>query len=371
MKPTPPQPTLRHHSSSWLHKCRAVWRRRRSVRLTTYILGPIIVLLAALQLWSVLFFTPIQNARYGASFSPQYAQQLGVDWHSNLKALLDDMQLRDFRLMSYWPQIQPKQNEPYRFSDLDWQVSQIGERHGHVSLAVGLRQPRWPECHEPDWATELSYQQWQNELNAYLTAVITRYRNNPTITSYQLENESLNDWFGGCQSGYATVNLRQRLVAEYQMIKRLDPTRPIVMSLSDEHGLPLGKPVPDVYGISMYRIVWNDKGPFHFYLNYPAPVWWHRLRDWAVRALHRRPVIIHELQMEPWGPEATKDMSIDEQNRSMSPAQIHKNFEFARRTGVQQQYLWGSEWWYWRKTKLHDPSIWNAVKQEVNGHQER
>jgi hypothetical protein len=27
--------------------------------------------------------------------------------------------------------------------------------------------------------------------------------------------------------------------------------------------------------------------------------------------------------------------------------------------------LWGAEWWYWRKVKMNDPSLWNAAREEV------
>src|SRR4051812_9822637 len=38
----------------------------------------------------------------GTSFTPDAAEDLGVDWKANYTALLDDLQIRHFRLMSYW-----------------------------------------------------------------------------------------------------------------------------------------------------------------------------------------------------------------------------------------------------------------------------
>jgi hypothetical protein len=37
---------------------------------------------------------------------------------------------------------------------------------------------------------------------------------------------------------------------------------------------------------------------------------------------------------------------------------------FARQIGAKDIDMWGGEWWYWRKVN-GDPSIWSAVKQEV------
>lgn len=115
----------------------------------------------------------------------------------------------------------------------------------------------------------------------------------------------------------------------------------------------------------MYRIVWNDKtGPFKFYVTYPTPVWWHhRLRAIWIETFKKRDIFIHELQIEPWGPAATVDLPLEEQNRSMSEKQIKENVAFARRIGKPDIYTWGGEWWYWRKTTFNDPSIWQIVKE--------
>lgn len=305
----------------------------------------------------------VKNPNYGASFSVLYAKELGVDWKANFTALLDDMQIRNFRLMSYWTSIEPEKGA-FNFEDLDWQMNEAAKRGASVSLAIGMRQPRWPECHKPQWYKDLQTKQQKDDaIVAYTKAVVERYKNNPALSSYQLENEAVNNWFGECTPEDID---QKRLEREFEVVKATDQNHPVYMSLSDQHGLPLGKPVPDKYGFSVYRIVWNNKtGPFKFYVTYPTPVWYHRLRALWIKTFKHRDVFIHELQVEPWGPVATKDLSIAEQNRSMGPKQIHENVSFARRIGKQDIYTWGGEWWYWRKTQLSDPTIWNAVKQEL------
>jgi hypothetical protein len=115
----------------------------------------------------------------------------------------------------------------------------------------------------------------------------------------------------------------------------------------------------------VYRKVWNGLTPVKFYTTYPTPVWYHRLRKEIIERTKHRPVFIHELQMEPWGPNATQDLSISEQDKSMSIDQIHKNFEFGRKIGSKEIYTWGGEWWYWRKTNLNDSGPWEAVRSEL------
>lgn len=305
----------------------------------------------------------VKNPKWGTSFSAQYAKELGVDWKANFIALLDDLKIRNFRLMSYWDVSEPKPGE-YNFSETDWQMDEAAKRGAKVSLAIGMRQPRWPECHKPKWAEALSRKDEDEAILRFTLVTVNRYKDHPALESYQLENEAVNNWFGDCTPDDTD---QKRLDKEFIAVKKADPNHPVYMSLSDQHGLPLNKPVPDKYGFSVYRIVWNDKsGPFKFYLTYPTPVWYHSLRAKWIKTFKQRDIFIHELQVEPWGPTATVNMSVEQQNQSMSPAQIKTNIQFARKIGEPEIYTWGSEWWYWRKTNFKDPTIWETVRSEIN-----
>lgn len=340
--------------------------RRRLIRWPAYVVG-IIAIFLALN-WLVERMMPeVKDPDYGVSFSIKYAEELGNDWKANYLALLNDMGFKKFRLMSYWDTIEPQKGK-YTFADLDWQMDQAKIHNAKVSLAIGFRQPRYPECHEPDWAKKLPVNQdkWNQALSDYITATVNRYKNNPALGSYQLENEAVNNWFGSCRGSAAP---RDRLQAEFDLIKRLDKKHPVYMSLSDEHGFPLGKPRPDAYGFSIYRVVYSTNTKIHFYTTYPITDWYHRLRAAIIVHILHRPVFIHEMQLEPWGSAATEKLTIAEQNKSMSVAQIHKSLTFGRKTGIREQYLWGGEWWYWRKTHFNDASVWNAVKSELKAAQ--
>lgn len=308
-------------------------------------------------------FRPIEDPDYGASFSIKYAEELGLDWREAYAATTDELHLKSLRLMSYWD-LYEKTNDTYDFTDLDWQMDKAAERGVKVSLSVGFRQPRWPECHQPGWAKDLGEESdtWKSELYEYIETVVSRYKNHPALLSYQLENEALNRFFGDCQQAAP----RERLQEELALVKKADPNHPVWMSLSDQHGFPAGSPVPDAYGFSVYRTVWNDLLPVDFYVTYPTPVWYHRARKWLIENIKDRPVFIHELQMEPWGPRATKDLSVEEQNNSMSLERMKSNLNFARRIGAKDIYLWGTEWWYWRKIKFNDPGPWELIKSEIN-----
>lgn len=334
------------------------WKRLWShwyVRWGIYVLVPLLLLTFTARWWNPVVFPPVKSAEIGVSFSLKQANMLDLDWRKAYGALLDDMQVKHLRLMSYWDIHEP-QNGTYDFSLLDEQIAQAKKHGADVSLAIGLRQPRWPECHEPDWATNLDIIEWRKALNNYIRTVVTRYEHDSTVISWQLENEFANGLFAKCRDSSL-----ERLQSEFDMVKSIS-SKPIWMSLSDQGGFPVRGPVPDKWGFSVYRTVWST-GLYTGYATFPTPIWYHRLRAAIIKMYTGREEFIHELQLEPWGPTDIPYLSIDEQNKSMSPQQIHESLLFARELGMKDIYTWGGEWWYWRK--VHgDPSIWNTVKTE-------
>lgn len=302
--------------------------------------------------------TPVIDPReFGVSFSRKQCRNFGIDAYQTMRWLITDAGFRRFRLMSYWDEHEP-QPGAYDFSGLDWQF-ELAEEHGcEVTLCLGARQPRWPENHWPDWAWEASKDERSKALLAFIQKIVERYKDSPALVSYQLENEALLKSFGRRPE----ID-RKRLRQEYQLVKQLDPKRPVVMTTSTSWGIPLRQPIPDQVGFSYYQIV-HSHGAYHTALHTPGL---HRARARAIRWLEHRPTFIHELQLEPWGPKAIWEMPISEQDKSMGTAQIHKNIALARKTKLSPIDLWGGEWWYWRLTKHHDPTIWQAVKRALEG----
>jgi hypothetical protein len=133
------------------------------------------------------------------------------------------------------------------------------------------------------------------------------------------------------------------------------------MSTSDHWGIPILPPTPDIVGFSYYHIAHTKEG----YRSAGHHAWLHRLRKFLIRLIKRRPTFIHELQLEPWGPEAIWKMPFEEQAKSMSVEQIARNVQLARKTTLSPIDLWGGEWWYWRLKKHQDPTIWQAVHRAL------
>lgn len=296
----------------------------------------------------------VDPKRFGASFSIKQCRNFDISWEDTLNSLIYDLGLRRFRLMSYWDEHETKPGK-VDFTALDKQIRMIEKNEGVITLCLGVRQPRWPESHWPDWAWKLPKAERDKRLLRYVAKVVKRYKGNKTIISWQLENEALLENFG--ERGDFDV---ARLKSEFDLVRQLDPVRPIIMTTSTSWGVPVRQPIPEIVGFSYYRTVFN-KGKYRSSLYYP---WAFKLRAQLIMLLHQKPSFIHELQAEPWGPKNIWEMAAEEQDKSMSPDRLHENIRLAAKTNLYPIDLWGAEWWYWRK--INDDSIlWETAKTKI------
>lgn len=302
---------------------------------------------------------------FGATFIPSYAESFGLDPKETMTAMVNDLGIKRFRLVSYWDEYE-KEPGQYNFSELDWQFKLAEEKGAKISLALGLRQPRWPECHMPYWAARMSKGEWEDALKKYMKVVIERYKSSPALVEYQLENEFFLKVFGICPD-----HSRERLVDEYNYVKSLDPSRPLTVSRSNNAlGLPLGAPRADKFSVSVYKRVW-DKTLTKRYFEYPLPPWFYAALAGGGELLTGRDLFIHELQTEAWLPDkeefAMNDTgSIPEQEKSLNKKRLRDRIRYGAATGLRTIDLWGAEWWYWRKVKAGDPGLWNTAKVEID-----
>jgi len=299
-----------------------------------------------------------QPFQLGVSFIPDYAQSLGLNPQETMDNLLA-IGVRQVRLVSYWSDGEPTPGN-YDFSQLDWQFRKAEAAQAQVVLTLGLRQPRWPECHIPAWAASEPVSVWQPQLENYMRAVVARYQRSPSLQSYQLENEFFLKGFGACRNFD-----RQRLVSEYNLVKKLDPNHPIIVGRSNNAlGFPIGQPQPDLFSISVYKRVW-DAGVTHRYLEYPFPAWFYGYLAGVQKLFNQRDMVLGELQAEAWPPngKTIPETSLAEQNKSLDATRFKDRIAYGKATGMRQIDLWGAEYWYYRLTVLHDPSLWNVAQQ--------
>ncbi len=306
----------------------------------------------------------------GATFSPDYAKGFGLDPKQTMDAVIHDLGVKRLRLVSYWDNGEPKPGK-YDFSELDWQFKKAEQNHVQVSLAIGLRQPRWPECHMPKWAQSQPKDVWAKELKTYMGKVIDRYKNSPSLVSYQLENEYFLSVFGKCPD-----HSKARLVDEFNFVKSKDASKPVIVTRSNNAvpSWPIGEPRADINGASIYKRVW-DKTVTNRYFEYPLPAWFYAFLAGGEELTTGHNTFIHELQAEAWLPDSKgfgktipkmNDIdSIPEQNKSLNAQSLGPRFDYGVATGMRTIDVWGVEWWYWRKVAAHDPSLWDIAKAKI------
>jgi len=337
------------------------WFKNRKMwqRIILVVLALLIAWLATMYSIATWYRLDHQNEplNLGVSFSSSYASGMGLDPRETLEAMLKDLHPSRVRLVSYWSEHEKTQGV-YDFSDLDWQFALLQKYNAKASLSIGLRQPRWPECHFPEWAMNKNEAEITAPLETYIQTVVNRYKTAPALGEYQLENEYFLKVFGTCQN----YRSRDRLISEFNLVKQLDPNHRVVISRSNNAlGYPVNEPIPDASAVSVYKRVW-DKTITKRYFEYPFPGWFYGTLAAIMQIVHGKPTIIHELQAEPWPPSGEIiDNSLAEQNKSMDANRLEKRADYAISSGIRTIDFWGAEWWYWRLTKANDPTVWQSA----------
>ena len=317
------------------------------------ILAAVILLLFLLSQGKVY---PKSELSYGMTFSEPYAKYLGLDWKQTFTAALDDLNIRKFRIPAYWDDIQANNKSDYDYSDLDWQVNEVGKRNGTVILAVGYRLPRWPECHLPDWAANLPQQDKEQDTLDYLKTTVERYKNDPQIIAWQVENEPFLTFFGDCPKFSPAF-----LDKEIALVKSLD-SRPIVVTDSGE--LSVWYPAAsraNIFGTSVYLNTYSSN--FKSYIHYPILPGFFQLKKNIVGLFaHPKKWIVIEMQAEPWGPDSVLNLSDADMAKTMTPEKLQYILNFGQQAGFQEFYLWGVEWWAWEKQVKGNSAYWDMAK---------
>ena len=235
-------------------------------------------------------------------------------------------------------------------------VREANKRDVKVVLAIGERIPRWPECHVPQWAENLTQVEKEKALFTMLEIVMKSFVEYENITHWQVENEPLVKWFGICPSP-----IPELVKKEIAFVKTFD-SRPIIVTDSGE--LSFWKSADnlggDILGITTYRVTWNKWLKF---IRYPFPIAFYTTKA-SLAGIPWTTIISTELQAEPWipGTKGLTETSLATQYHSMSLEQFGANINYGRALQLRDVYLWGVEWWYWLKVNGND-AFWNEAKK--------
>jgi hypothetical protein len=320
--------------------------------------GGIIVVIAAGFTFSFVGKPPVaKDIVWGVNFSRLHSELLGLDWKTNYLALLDELGVRYFRIPVYWQDVESKEGE-FRLDDYDWMINEAEKRNAKIILTVGRKVPRWPECHMPDWARELSEEDQQAKILFLIEHTVSRYKESAAIFRWQVENEVFFP-FGVCPE--PDMDFYKK---EIDLVRSLD-LRPIVVADSGEGSWWFGSAkLGDVVGTTMYKKVWVHQIGKYFTWPFQPIFYWRKAE--IIRKIFGDEVIVVEFQAEPWGPKLLYDVSLEEMEKTMNLDQFKFMVDFGRRTGLREFYFWGSEWWYWMKENQNRPEIWEEARKIFN-----
>jgi hypothetical protein len=321
--------------------------------------------------------------RLGASFSPRRARHAGLDWRDAFSCLLD-LGLDPLRLSAHWDDI-----DSAGPGDLDWLVAEAVAAGRELVLTVGMKAQGWPEFYIPerlvpearpgaDVAT--SSIDFRAAVLEFVAATVDRYRGQPAIVAWQVENEPLNP------SGPWRWWIGPAFVAEeIAAVRRLDPHRPIALNVfsrfnvwldasSIRHGLDLRlmlgshdrRPEAealsllapgDILGLDVYRRIGYRR--FGLRLLTRSRHWWRNTARWAARAAAEgKHAWVLEAQAEPWEP----PLSPGREPRSCSPDDLAVMVRGLWDAGCTTVLLWGVE--HWLAQDAHGDGSWlEAVRR--------
>lgn len=294
--------------------------------------------------------------QYGISFNHEHAAHLGLDWKIVYGDILTDLQPKYIRLAAMWDEVEPQKGEWF-FDHVDFMLDAAAANNTKVLLVVGQKAPRWPECHIPQWAEDLSVHDRREQAMTYVSVVAERYKDHPALEYWQVENEPYIPFaFGECAAFDQSV-----VEAEISLVRQIDPNHRVVMTDSGEMSTWYPAAVAgDLFGTTLYRIVRTPSGSIWTYDWLPAG--FYRLKS-ELFGLSPETFFVAELQAEPWftgdGPSGTP---LESQRETMTPERMAKHIAYADRVGASRVYLWGVEWWYWMRQTHNDSSFWDIAR---------
>lgn len=315
------------------------------------------IILIGLGLYTLSYAKPIEGVKLGATFSPRYATDLGLDPKETFIRSLDELKVKSIRLPVYWDEVEINPNQ-FNFSEVDYYLEEAKKRDVEVMLVLGYKQPRWPECFEPSWVKGLALEEKEQKILKLVQTEVEHFKKYSNIKSWQVENEPYFLY------GICNPEIIWSTEKEVEIVKARD-RRPVLLTDSGEMGFWfLSIKNGNNFGSTLYRKVW---GPIFGTTRYPLPPIYYRAKNDLTRALtgnFKGTTIISELQAEPWipGGENTRYYPTQKQAELLTVKDIEGNLNYAKQTGFSEIYLWGLEWWYFMEQNNHPQYLEYAKK---------
>jgi hypothetical protein len=298
--------------------------------------------------------------RFGTTFSPLQCWYLGLDYREAFHQICQ-LGFKRIRLCGYWHEIQPTEQE-FDFSTLDWQLEECDHYGIEVILTIGMKAPRYPEYHFPDWlkerydTTQTSRPIDSNPGIAYHTLylidrIVRHTRSAPAIKYWQVENEP----FARMDITHGRSLSPRFIQREVEVVRSLAlPDQKILLtnaitlphgqSSEDDRAFEASMKLADAIGFNVYTKV--PQGATATYVEAQS-LYWKKLAAWqTILHQHGKEGWIAEAQAEPW--EANELVPVKNVDYpSSSPIQATNLVNNVRAVGFNSILLWGCEYWYW------------------------
>lgn len=320
----------------------------------------IIIGIVGLYLLTLLLSTKTYDVEWGISFNQNHATSLGLDWKEVYTAMLEDLKPEHIRIAAMWSDVE-KVRDMYDFDRVDWMMHEANKHGTKVTLVIGQKAPRWPECHVPDWFNSQDEGAEQKLLD-YVEQTILRYKDHPALDMWQVENEPfINFTFGECEGYMPDV-----IYKEIDLVHEMDTKHKVLVTDSGELSLWYKAAYAgDFFGSTLYRVVRLPKGKIFTYDWLPAG--FYRIKAFVL-GIDRERFFISELQGEPWfTDEGVLDTSLEIQAETMNIKRFKKHIDYSQHVGASRVYLWGVEWWYWMKETQGMDEYWVEVGELFSG----
>jgi hypothetical protein len=307
----------------------------------------------------------------GTSFARWRAEGRGLDYRAAFERIVA-MRFGILRLSASWREI-----EQVGYEHLDWLLAAAARARQQVLLTLGMKAQGWPEFYLPQGLNP-DDPAVQRRAITHVREVARRYRDNPALVAWQIENEPFNR--SGPHAGWLPRSLVR---AEAETVRALDRDRPLVVTTfghfdagldrtSSRHQSTwkrrLGLAVPaerealsllhrgDVLGLDVYpSIGWLDPSGLAQVAR-AAPDQLASVASWQRIAREQgKRVWVTEAQAEPWEARPPQGDPVSVKAEAIG--------ELAGRLagiGVETILLWGSEYWL-RRAEDGDPRWLDAV----------
>jgi hypothetical protein len=252
----------------------------------------------------------------GTTFSQLQCRYLGLDARTAFRHICS-LGFDVIRLCSYWNELEPVKNQ-FDFTMLDWLLDESHRQEVDVVLTVGMKAPRWPEFHLPDWlnarhdtssrSKPLDQNQEIAERTLYFIQTLMQHtRHAANLKYWQIENEPFThlDITAGRYLSAAFVQREVELVRslalpDQKVLMTNAISLPAAEDAGDDRAFRESLALADAVGMNVYTKV--PVGNSSRYLE-PQEAYRTKLRDWQKTLVnHGKEDWIAEAQAEPWEP---------------------------------------------------------------------